>query len=655
MKRIIPVILTVTLIFSVCMSNFAYAASSAKALAASIKVTLEAANTDEGIKLTWKSTNNKALSGYQVFKQTGDNSDKLVATIKNGGTTWTDTDVIPQETYSYDVRGFITDGSTRRFTNCSNQVSIKCAERLSHKSIRLNLGDTAELTLIGVPDEDIASGIIWTSKNPAIASVSEGVIAGISIGKTTVSAKYNGNTFNCVVEVYNREDYPEQSALMTELNEEKELHAELDLFNIDFSYLTASVEGSSDALTNNEIKKLMKEHKGKSTLTYKEAKYDIETYFNAYKYGYALYNYYGESKFEKAKNACLKAIKGKTKITKKELTNILYKNSMFMVDGHCGIGGKINGFDTKNDYEYYYSGIYFSKDEKGYYKKYSGKKYYFESCNEKNASIERTLTSSGKIKYQLILNLPASKVNGKSKVTLKTDRGAVKTLTASWKKEENAVFDHSANKFVRKGDVFYIDVNSFFSISDTQKYIDSADKAKKCEAVIFDIRGNGGGSFEATVEWIKRFTDNVPAIPKFRLIKNTSFNPYEYLEGEEMELQCSNLQVVDNNIPVYILIDDLTASAAEHSLCLLRSMKEVIVVGTNTVGAQASMERTTLYLPESGISFDMTTGASLEYNYEKNKLEIIDGKGYKPDVWCESKNALDYTYSFLKKQGYIIK
>lgn len=655
MKRIIPVILTVTLIFSVCMSNFAYAGSSAKALAASIKVTLEAANTDEGIKLTWKSINNKALSGYQVFKQTGDNSDKLVATIKNGGTTWTDTDVIPQETYSYDVRGFITDGSTRRFTNCSNQVSIKCAERLSHKSIRLNLGDTAELTLIGVPDEDIASGIIWTSKNPAIASVSDGVIAGISIGKTTVSAKYNGNTFNCVVEVYNREDYPEQSALMTELNEKKELHAELDLFNIDFSYLTASVEGSSDALTSKEIKELMKEHKGKSTLTYKEAKYDIETFFNAIKYGYALYNYYGESKFEKAKNACLKAIKGKTKITKKELTNILYKNSMFMVDGHCGIERKINGFDTKNDYEYYYSGIYFSKDEKGYYKKYSGKKYYFESCNEKNASIERTLTSSGKIKYQLILNLPTSKVNKKSKVTLKTDSGAVKTLTASWKKEKDAVFDHSDNKYVRKGDIFYIDVNSFFTNLDKQKFVASADKAKKSKAVIFDIRGNGGGSFEATVEWIKRFTGNVPAIPKFRLIKNTSFNPYEYLEGEEMELQCSNLQVVDNSIPVYILIDDLTASAAEHSLCLLRSMKEVIVVGTNTVGAQASMERTTLYLPESGISFDMTTGASLEYNYEKNKLEIIDGKGYKPDVWCESKNALDYTYKFLKKQGYNIK
>ena len=40
---------------------------------------------------------------------------------------------------------------------------------------------------------------------------------------------------------------------------------------------------------------------------------------------------------------------------------------------------------------------------------------------------------------------------------------------------------------------------------------------------------------------------------------------------------------------------------------------------------------------------------------EKNKLEIIDGKGYKPDVWCESKNALDCTYSFLKKQGYNIK
>ena len=215
MKRIIPVILTVTLIFSVCMSNFAYAGSSAKALAASIKVTLEAANTDEGIKLTWKSTNNKALSGYQVFKQTGDNSDKLVATIKNGGTTWTDTDVIPQETYSYDVRGFITDGSTRRFTNCSNQVSIKCAERLSHKSIRLNLGDTAELTLIGVPDEDIASGIIWTSKNPAIASVSDGVIAGISIGKTTVSAKYNGNTFNIGVE-WHPEDMKEQQILFDE-------------------------------------------------------------------------------------------------------------------------------------------------------------------------------------------------------------------------------------------------------------------------------------------------------------------------------------------------------------------------------------------------------------------------------------------------------
>lgn len=641
------------------MASPACAASSLKSLAASISVTLKVKAVEDGIKLTWTSSNQNVLSGYQAFKQTADKTHYgLVKTTGNTTKTWTDTGVIPGETYSYEVRGFIKDGSTRRFTKDSKIVSAKCEGLLSPSSVILNAGENIELVLIGDYNNDVTSSseVSWIFDNPSIASVSNGIISGNASGKTRIRARYKGKFFSCAVTVYSEDDYLNPDKLMENLNEEKNALSKLSLDNIDFSYLIEPVKGSSNALTAGEINKLMTYRKGKNTLTYKEAKKDIEIFFYAYKYGYALYNYYGESKFTKAKNACMKAIKGKTKVTKKELINILYKNTMFMVDGHCRIEGLSNVDDNKNNYEYYYSGIYFSKDKNGFYKNYSDGKYYYKSCTEKNASIEPTLTSSRMIMYQLIMNVPVADAPAKSKVTLKNGSGASKTVTATWKKEKDAEFGKlTRNTFAQQGDVFYIDLNTLSSSMDEQQYISSADSARKSKAVIFDIRGNGGGSFESTVKWIERFTGGSPSIPNVSVVRNTAFKPYDFMNNEEFIVFTSSFGTINNDIPVYILTDDLIGSAAEHIFALLRTMKNVAVIGTNTLGAGVSMERFPLFLPNSGIAFDMTSRGVLGYDYENNKPVNIDGKGYKPDVWCESKKALDYTYSLLKKQGYNIK
>ena len=77
-------------------------------------------------------------------------------------------------------------------------------------------------------------------------------------------------------------------------------------------------------------------------------------------------------------------------------------------------------------------------------------------------------------------------------------------------------------------------------------------------------------------------------------------------------------------------------------------MQNVIVVGSNSYGAQLGGNAVNLSLPNSKIPCQIGTALRLFYDNTN-----VDLKGYLPDIWCDPINALDYTLELLVKNGII--
>jgi carboxyl-terminal processing protease len=91
----------------------------------------------------------------------------------------------------------------------------------------------------------------------------------------------------------------------------------------------------------------------------------------------------------------------------------------------------------------------------------------------------------------------------------------------------------------------------------------------KLEVLLLDLRGNSGGSLEAAVQVVERF------IPAPQAIGSTS--------GKDNRIyQSLSMNVVD--VPMFVLVDGNTASAAELVAGALKSRKGTELVGQNTFG-----------------------------------------------------------------------
>lgn len=419
------------------------------------------------------------------------------------------------------------------------------------------------------------------------------------------------------------------------------------------------IYSSGDLLTEKELDSLLKNNKGKSKLTNKQAKEDINLFFNAYKYAFTGYDYFGgDKKFEAQRNKALNSIEGKKTVTKTELQNILYKYIKFINDGHVTVGGKILSENSKSTHYVFQMKIKepFNKDEKGYYKSDNGTKWYYShnSSKDVDAFFAPFVTSTGEISYYLMCltaDIDSTSVN----VTLKNGN-KTRVLKGNW--IHNPAIGNTGLKnfsYEEKNGTATIRIGNFTDYSAIQAFIDTAYKARKQKNIILDLRSNGGGSFEAIIQWIEIFTGERPEIKSAHFMLRTGLVSKEYYDNESYDYSYSEGKIINNEIPVIVLVDDLTVSAAEEVVCYLRTMNNVLVVGTNTAGGQLAKERVRLSLPNSGINFDI--GYGLQF---AEKLEVIDGLGYMPDLWCTSDIAMSAAISLAKElqsgfDSYILK
>ncbi len=137
---------------------------------------------------------------------------------------------------------------------------------------------------------------------------------------------------------------------------------------------------------------------------------------------------------------------------------------------------------------------------------------------------------------------------------------------------------------------------------------------KKLNGIVLDLRNNPGGLLDSAVVISDYF------LPKGKLIVYTKGRIPESIRT----FKAKKDPIVPPDIPIVVVVNEGTASAAEILTGALRYNNRAVVVGEKTFG-KGSVQ--TLYPLESNYAVKITTA-----KYYMPNHECIDGKGITPDI-----------------------
>ncbi len=166
------------------------------------------------------------------------------------------------------------------------------------------------------------------------------------------------------------------------------------------------------------------------------------------------------------------------------------------------------------------------------------------------------------------------------------------------------------------GDIGYIRFTMFQrnSVEEFKKALEHLRKDKELQGIIVDVRNNPGGLLDSAVSISDYF------LPKGKLIVYTKGRIPKSIK----KYYSLNPPIIPTNIPVVMLVNGGTASAAEILTGALRYNNRAIVVGEKTFG-KGSVQ--TLYPLDMGYAVKITTA-----KYYMPNHKCIDGKGIEPDI-----------------------
>ena len=159
-------------------------------------------------------------------------------------------------------------------------------------------------------------------------------------------------------------------------------------------------------------------------------------------------------------------------------------------------------------------------------------------------------------------------------------------------------------------DIGYIRIYDFID-STSDQFIDAVETMLKqnVRGFIFDVRHNSGGTLSSVVDMIDRLC------PAGDIVSKTDKN------GVTTVMHKSDAKEV--NLPMIVLVDEETASAAELFACALRDYDKAELVGVQTYGKGSMQE---LFAFKDGSAINLTTAL-----YNPPKSPNYDGVGITPD------------------------
>lgn len=152
------------------------------------------------------------------------------------------------------------------------------------------------------------------------------------------------------------------------------------------------------------------------------------------------------------------------------------------------------------------------------------------------------------------------------------------------------------------------------------------------DPLIVDVRDNPGGSEIYTWNFFKGLYGTEPDYP-CRFVQKYSelFREAAQVDKNGIEIVESDGIVIQSSKPVYVLINEKTASSAESFVAYFKTVENTVIVGTHTAGCFSCGNCITIYLPNSHLPVYFGTGMVL---YEKTRNIDAEG-GFQADISYE--------------------
>lgn len=150
--------------------------------------------------------------------------------------------------------------------------------------------------------------------------------------------------------------------------------------------------------------------------------------------------------------------------------------------------------------------------------------------------------------------------------------------------------------------------------------------------LILDLRDNPGGSDVYIWDFITGLFGTEPDYP-CRFVQNDSalFCAFAGIDKQGIRVSESDGVRIRNRKPVFVLINENTASSAESAVAYFRTVEHAVLVGTHTAGCFTCGNCMTVYLPHSHLPVYFGTGMVL---YEKTRNIDAEG-GFRGDMTYE--------------------
>uniref|UniRef100_UPI003FEE9E2C S41 family peptidase n=1 Tax=Roseburia sp. TaxID=2049040 RepID=UPI003FEE9E2C len=160
-------------------------------------------------------------------------------------------------------------------------------------------------------------------------------------------------------------------------------------------------------------------------------------------------------------------------------------------------------------------------------------------------------------------------------------------------------------------------------------FAESGEKYRDEKSLILDFRGNRGGSSVYIFDFLEGLLGQEVGYPCKYLQRSTELY-HDYLKMTHIDwvpelhdtVEEEHCPRIKNAKRIYVLIDKLTASAAEEGVAVLKNIENVTTVGDHTAGRASCGNCLPIYMPNSHFKAYFGTGLVL-YEGDRN----IDAEG----------------------------
>ena len=432
---------------------------------------------------------------------------------------------------------------------------------------------------------------------------------------------------------------------------------------------------------------------------------DVELLFTAFKFSYALYEYFGgDPVFDAARKDLIAAVRthanNQGSLSKRTFRKLVLEHLGFIQDGHVIFAGE-NLYQRK---AFFFSEqITFSRNDGGYYTLIRGERYelatvalepgksslgarakWLDGATSVENYIKLSVDGEGRLVY--ILGIVSSHDGRRLpvRVTLVGEQGETAERVVLKRKASTVITKPVTYQRENKDGILLVaNRNTAPSTekmrAELDRFLAEAPQIAQEKIVILDIRDHAGGQPQPALAWTETLAGRTVSYDKHiailrtrtaltlqrnfvqwycrgnesrlnkslgnittQLTKLKSFNPEEDPIWTINHYPDDQPEPLPNDTLLFVLMDRGTASAGEDFIHFLSQLENVVFVGENTRGMNISGEPAWGTLPNSGFSFQVSLDMTLSGGWE-------EGLGYAPDLWVDPGQALNRVLKFVQQ------